>query len=111
MILHGYWFSTLSKHSFLLKIALASCTLFASLVYAQPITVEITEETTEPLATSTVDNGAEGNIEVTSTGSITLAETAVLPAITLDSSNTISLDGTVEVNNINGIQGLSLIHI
>lgn len=108
MILHGYWFSTLSKHSFLLKIALASCTLFASLVYAQPITVEITEETTEPLATSTVDNGAEGNIEVTSTGSITLAETAVLPAITLDSSNTISLDGTVEVNNINGIQGLLL---
>ena len=108
MILHGYWFSTLSKHSFLLKIALTSCTLFASLVYAQPITVEITEETTEPLATSTVDNGAEGNIEVTSTGSITLAETAVLPAITLDSSNTISLDGTVEVNNINGIQGLLL---
>ncbi len=66
--------------------------------------VTVSTSTATPLATSTANAGAPANIDVASGGSIT--PTTAAPAITLDSDNTVSVEGTLSANNVNGSTGI-----
>ena len=61
----------------------------------------IDTETTLPVTSSTIANGAPGDINVTEDGSIVLTGTPGQVAITLDSDNSITLDGTIESEDTN----------
>ena len=66
--------------------------------------VTVSSSTSTPLATSTANAGAPANIDVASGGSIT--PTVATPAITLDSNNTVSVEGSLSANNVSGSTGV-----
>ena len=61
--------------------------------------LEIVDATTDSIETSTADAGVAGDVLVSSDGSISLEDDTGLPAIRLNSDNTITIEGTVEVLN------------
>jgi uncharacterized protein with beta-barrel porin domain len=70
--------------------------------------LEIVDATTDSIETSTADAGVAGDVLVSSDGSISLEDDTGLPAIRLNSDNTITIEGTVEVLNTDAIQALVL---
>jgi len=82
------------RRRFMFASALVSLTVLAPVAYADR---DVTDEITDPLATSTAgDGGGADNIVISSTGRVTLTS-AVTPAVTLDSDNTIENDGIISV--------------
>jgi hypothetical protein len=71
------------------------------LVLATPaVAAEIGDARTAPIATATVENGAPGDITITSAGSVTLTDPG--PAVRLNSNNAITNSGVITINNVNG---------
>jgi hypothetical protein len=92
------------KRSFLkrgLLLSAASATLLSAPAYAANL--EISSATTTAVKTSTANNGA-GDITIDSNGSITITQAG--PAVTLDSSNDVNLNGSISNKNTTGAQGV-----
>src|SRR6185437_14071167 len=92
------------KRSFLkrgLLLSAASATLLSVPAYAADLS--ISSATTTAVKTSTANNGA-GDITINTNGSITITQAG--PAVTLDSSNTVSLFGSISNKNTTGAQGI-----
>ena len=86
-----------------LLIAAAPAALLASPAVAQ---VDITEDVTGPINSSTIDDGAPGDIDINAGTSVTV-DTGV--AVTVDSSNTLVNNGSVTIEDANdsiGVRGL-----
>jgi hypothetical protein len=66
--------------------------------------VSITTGTTTPIATATASSGAPANIDIASGGSVGL--TAPGTAVTLNSNNSITLEGEIGATSINNVTGL-----
>ncbi|MDG1418400.1 MAG: autotransporter outer membrane beta-barrel domain-containing protein [Maricaulis sp.] len=78
----------------LLASAISSLTVFAPAAFAQ---TEVTDEVTDPIATSTAGSGgAADDIHITLTGRVVVSTTTT-PAVTLDSDNTILQEGNVSI--------------
>jgi hypothetical protein len=92
------------KRSFLkrgLLLSAASATLLSAPAYAANL--EINSATTTAVKTSTANNGA-GDITIDSNGTITITQSG--PAVTLDSSNSVNLNGAISNKNTTGAQGV-----
>ncbi len=72
--------------------------------YAQQ---EISNGVNSPIATATVNNGAPSDITIESGGSVTV--TGTVPAVTLNSSNNIINDGTIQISNVNNSTSVQLL--
>ena len=69
---------------------------------------DISTETTEPVTTSTIDNGAPGDITITEDGSIELTGVEGQVAVTMDSDNNITHDGSILIEDTNNVTGIVL---
>jgi uncharacterized protein with beta-barrel porin domain len=89
------------------KILLTSVALplfgFASLAHAQ---VEITDQRTTPISTSTIDNGGPGDIIIRTGGSV-LVDTGV--GVTIDSDNTVTNEGSIGSVDANDTTGVLIV--
>lgn len=95
----------LSMHKYsLLGISVLSLSLGVTSVRA----LEISDDITEPVSTSTADDGVAGDIEVTSAGSIVLETGETTPIITVDSSNTVSMAGEIGIFDTDSARGILL---
>ncbi|HVZ68509.1 MAG TPA: autotransporter outer membrane beta-barrel domain-containing protein [Rhizomicrobium sp.] len=93
------------KRSFLKRSLLLSAASAAALsVPALADNLDVTTNLTSPVKTSTASNNTPGNITIESNGSITITQSG--PAVTLDSSNTVSLFGSLSNKNTSNAQGI-----
>ena len=85
------------------KYLLASTCLLA--VASIPVHAEtsIGTATTAPVRTSTIKSGAADDIKITSAGSI---KTTSPVAVTIDSNNKLTNEGTIEISNVNNATGI-----
>jgi uncharacterized protein with beta-barrel porin domain len=85
----------------------------APLVFALPAAaqVSISTATTAPINTSTANAGAASDVEVTTTGSIVVASapTPNITIATIGSSNKLTNNGTLSVNNSDGAVGVRIL--
>lgn len=65
---------------------------------------DITTARTTPAATSTIANGAPGNLRITSTGSVTVSAGT---AVTQDSNHTVLNEGTIRISNADNAIGIA----
>ncbi len=65
--------------------------------------VEVSDERTTPIATSTVDGGSAGDLIIRAAGSVLVSSGA---AITLDSDNTVTNEGTIGSNDADNTTGI-----
>lgn len=79
--------------------------LFAGEASAQ---VSISTATTAPVATATASSGAPANIDITTAGSIGITNTAGGTAVTVNSSNSVTNEGTISFTDINNATGVQL---
>src|ERR1700761_141895 len=88
--------------------AMAPLMLGYSAAHAQtnPI-LTIGSGTSTPVATATAVSGGPGDIDLASGGAITLNNNAA-PAITVNSDNNVSIEGSIAVKNINNVTGLQI---
>ena len=68
----------------------------------------ISEELTTPVTSSTVDNGAPGDVTITEDGSITLTEQDGSTAVTMDSDNSFDNDGEITINDSDNATGVRI---
>ena len=87
--------------SFKLLLLSSVCTPFA---FAQ----DISTETNTPVTTSTANGGAAGDVNITEDGSIVLTGTEGQVAVTMDSDNSITLDGEIDIQDTNNVTGILL---
>ena len=86
--------------------AIAPLMLGYSAAHAQTTPIlSISSGTSTPVATATAVSGGPGDIDVNSSGGITLNNNAA-PAITVNSDNNVSVEGAVSTNNINNVTGI-----
>lgn len=64
---------------------------------------DITTARTTPVTTSTANNGAPGNVRITSTGSVTLTSGN---AVTMDSNHNVVNEGTIRISNADNAVGI-----
>lgn len=69
----------------------------------------ISEDLTAPVASSTVDNGAPGDVTITEDGSITLTEQDGSTAVTMDSDNAFNNDGEITINDSDNATGVRIL--
>jgi len=81
----------------------AAAPLCAALWSPLPAQTVISDARTTPVATSTVNNGAADDLRIAAGGSV---RPPAGPAVTLDSDNDVTNEGTIEVLNSNGAAGL-----
>ncbi|PKP81646.1 MAG: hypothetical protein CVT79_09625 [Alphaproteobacteria bacterium HGW-Alphaproteobacteria-18] len=67
---------------------------------------EITTKTSEPVKTSTANAGAADNLTITENGSIEVSETPGFTAVTIDSSNDVTHDGTILIEDSDNAAGI-----
>jgi len=72
------------------------------MAYAQ----EIDTETTVPVVTSTFENGGPGDVTITEDGSIVLGGTEGQVAITVDSDNSVTNDGQIQIDDTNNVTAI-----
>ena len=78
----------------------------AILAFAVPATAQdITTARTTAASTSTIANGAPGNLRITSTGSVVVGTGT---AVTMDSNHNVVNEGTVRITNANGAVGIAV---
>lgn len=70
--------------------------------------VEISKSTTTPVSTSTVDAGAPDDITITDDGKIVADTEAGFIAITIDSSNDVTNDGTIKIEDSDSAIGIHI---
>ena len=80
--------------------------LFAGHAAAQ---VSISTSTSAPIATATASSGAPANIDITSTGSIGITNTAGGTAVTVNSNNAVTNEGSIGFTDINNATGVQLL--
>lgn len=92
----------MSLNKYLLRSAAISalCLTTAATAFAQ---VEVTDTRTTGIATSSADEGAAGDVTVTSTGVIEVDTGA---AVTLDSDNAVVVDGTITIEDADDTTGI-----
>ncbi|MEL7283361.1 MAG: autotransporter domain-containing protein, partial [Pseudomonadota bacterium] len=86
-----------------LKWPLVLCT---SVCAPYALAQDISTETTEPVTTSTIDDGAPGDLTITEDGSIELTGIEGQVAVTMDSDNNITHDGTILIEDTNSVTGI-----
>ena len=67
--------------------------------------VDIDDAITEPVTTSTIDGGAPGDVNLTENGSITFEDAANVDAVTMDSSNNVTIAGDISFNDTTAVAG------
>ena len=67
---------------------------------------EISNGVNSPVATATANNGAAADIVIESGGSVSVSSTT--PAVTLNSSNNVTNDGTVSISNVDNSTAVQL---
>ena len=82
---------------------LASTCCFA-LASAASAETTVAIKQTAPIRTSTIKAGAADDIRITSAGSVEL--TASGPAVTVDSANKVTNEGTIQISNANNATGI-----
>lgn len=82
--------------------------LCASVCAPYALAQDISTDTTEPVNTSTIDNGAAGDITITEDGSITLSGTEGEVAVTMDSDNNITHNGAILIDDTDSVTGIHL---
>ena len=82
--------------------------IFTSACAPYALAQEISTETTEPVTTSTIDNGAPGDVTITEDGSIELSGTEGQVAVTMDSDNNITHNGTISIVDTDNVAGIAL---
>ncbi|HVP84952.1 MAG TPA: autotransporter domain-containing protein [Rhizomicrobium sp.] len=93
------------KRSFLKRgLLLSAASAVALSVPAFADDLDVTTNLTSPVKTSAAKNGTAGNITIESNGSITITQAA--PAVTLDSSNTVSIFGNLSNKGTTGAEGI-----
>ena len=76
----------------------------AILAVSAPLSAQdITTARTTPVNTSTAANGQPGAVRITSTGSVVVTTPT---AVTLDSSHTVTNEGTIRITNVDGATGI-----
>lgn len=80
--------------------------LWPCLAIATAQAQEISTETTTPVATSTIDNGAAADIVITEEGSIVLGGTAGQVAVIVDSDNSVTNEGVIQFDDTNSVTGI-----
>ncbi|MEM7328892.1 MAG: autotransporter outer membrane beta-barrel domain-containing protein [Pseudomonadota bacterium] len=69
---------------------------------------DISTETSDPVTTSTIDNGSAADITITEDGSIELGGTEGQVAVTMDSDNHITHNGIIQIDDTNSVTGILL---
>ncbi|BAK65118.1 YapH-family protein [Sphingobium sp. SYK-6] len=82
-------------------LASTCCVALASAATAE---TTITTKQTAPVRTSTIKSGAPDDIKITSAGSLEL--TTAGPAITVDSANKVTNEGTIQIANTDDARGI-----
>ncbi|MEO1015984.1 MAG: autotransporter domain-containing protein [Pseudomonadota bacterium] len=91
--------------SFRSKLIYAACpVLFTGYAAA----VEIDDEQTAPVSTSTIDSGGPGDIDITANGSVTIAAQDGVAAVTIDSDNSFTNAGSVIVSDSDDAVGVRI---
>lgn len=103
--MHPKFKETPRDFAWVLKWPLVICTS-ACAPYA--LAQDISTETTEPVTTSTIDNGAPGDVTITEDGSIELTGVEGQVAVTMDSDNDITHDGTILIEDTDSVTGIVL---
>ncbi|MFN3910723.1 autotransporter domain-containing protein [Hyphomonas sp.] len=76
---------------------------------AQARATEITTTTTSPVSTSTLANGAPDDLVITDNGSIEVSDTPGFVAVTLDSSNDVTIDGAISIEDSDNTTGVYIV--
>ena len=103
--MHPKFKETPRSLAWVLKWPLVICTS-ACAPYA--LAQDISTETTEPVTTSTIDDGAPGDVTITEDGSIELSGTEGQVAVTMDSDNNITHNGTISIEDTDNVAGIVL---
>jgi hypothetical protein len=93
------------RRRLLLASALAGIALNAPSALAQT-EVEVSDERTDPLRTSTINDGTAGDLIITNTGRVTITGTG--PAVTLDSDNRLEIAGRIDVDSEGDAVGVQI---
>lgn len=93
------------EHACVLRWPLVLC---ASVCAPYALAQDISTDTTEPVNTSTIDNGAAGDVTITEDGSITLSGTEGQVAVTMDSNNNITHNGVIQIDDTDSVSGIRL---
>lgn len=67
---------------------------------------QVDGDITDPVSSSTIDNGAPGDVIITDTGSITLTGQAGVTAVTIDSDNNFDNEGEISIEDSDNAVGL-----
>lgn len=89
-----------------LAAAVATAPLLLVLAGVAHATTEISTSTTTPVSTSTANAGASDNVDIAAGGSI--GPTASGTALTLNSNNTVTSEGSISFSNINNATGIEV---
>lgn len=93
----------MSLHRLLSQTTLCSALAFSVTGLAAHAQVEITDDRTEGVSTSTADNGSPADVTVTSDGSITVTTG---PAVTVDSDNDVDVAGALRSEDSDDTTGI-----
>ena len=91
------------SHRYLLLAAASPLCLLAGLAHAE---TDISTAVTTPIATATAAAGKPDNVSITATGSVKVTSGA---AVTLNSNNTVNLDGAVGLVDVNNAVGIAVV--
>lgn len=94
--------------SFKVRLLLGAAIPFV-LIFPAAAQVQITTATTAPVETATASNGSPANVEVTSSGSVTLTGQAGATAVTVNSNNTLTNAGTISTVNSDNSTGVRIV--
>lgn len=93
------------RNRLLLTSALGATLIAASAVPAAADTT-VNDDRTDPLRTSTANNGNPDNLIIGTNGRVTLADGATGPALVLDSNHNLTNNGRIEVTNADNAVGI-----
>jgi hypothetical protein len=80
--------------------------LAAGVCSAQSTPTQITTATTTPVQTATIAGGQPNDLDITTTGSV--SPTVAGTAVTLNSNNNVSSEGTISFSNVDNATGLQI---
>ena len=87
-------------------VAVSAAPFLALLAGHAAAQVSISTATTAPVATATAASGAPANVDITSSGSIRITNAAGGAAVTINSSNTVSNEGSIGFTDIDNAIGV-----
>ncbi|MEL6830244.1 MAG: hypothetical protein AAFO63_08915, partial [Pseudomonadota bacterium] len=100
---------TIDSRTFRAFCGSSALTITAALSIAPTaISQEISGDVTEPVSSSTIADGAPGDVTITDTGSIVLSEQEGSSAVTIDTDNAFSNAGEITINDSNDATGVRI---